>query len=310
MTWKIRIVLAGTVLLTAPGLLWAATVNVGVGPGLTFTPNSVTVAPGDTVQWNFAFGFPHTTTSDRTTGAEAWNSGIRSSGSFSHTFTTAGDWPYYCTLHSLPAFLGGTSMNGVVHVAAPPTLTNLNPSSGSTAGGTTVTLTGTNFTAGCAVDFGGAAGTSVTVPNATTITTATPAHAAGPVTVTVNCPAGSASLLNAFTFNAAPSITSVTPASALPGTTVTITGTAFQNGATVTFRGVASPTVTFVDATTLQAVVPNLTPGAATVVVTNPDTLSASFTGFAVTSLAIPMMSHELLLLLVLVLALAARRHL
>lgn len=307
MTWKIRF-LSGLVLLAAPVLAVAATVNVTVGPGLTFTPNSVTVAPGDTVQWNFAFGFPHTTTSDRTTAAEVWNSGIRSSGSFSHTFTTAGDWPYFCSLHSLPAFLGGTSMNGVVHVAAPPTLTNVNPSSGSTAGGTAVTLTGTNFAAGCTADFGGAAGTGVAVPNATTITTTTPAHAAGPVTVTVNCAAGSASLPNAFTFNAAPAITSVTPASALPGTTVTITGAAFQNGATVTFRGVASATVTFVNATTLQAVVPNLTPGVATVVVTNPDTLSASFTGFAVTSLAVPMMSPELLLLLVLVLAFAAAR--
>ncbi|HSP16390.1 MAG TPA: IPT/TIG domain-containing protein [Thermoanaerobaculia bacterium] len=295
-------------LLLIPTLAAGATVNVAIGPGLTFTPSSVVVAPGDTVQWNFAFGFAHTTTSDRTTGAEVWDSGIRTSGSFSHTFTTAGDWPYYCSLHSSPAFLGGTFMNGVVHVAAPPTLTNVNPSTGSTAGGTAVTLTGTNFVAGCTVDFGGAAATSVNVSNATAITATTPGHAAGPVTVTVNCTAGSGSLLNGFTFNSAPSITSVTPSSALPGTTVTITGSGFQNGATVTFRGAASPTVTFVNATTLQALVPNLTPGAATVAVTNPDALSGSFAGFSVTSLAIPLLSRAMLLLLIAALGIAAVR--
>ena len=30
--------------------------------------------------------------------------------------TAAGDWPYYCAIHSFP---GGTAMNGVVHVTAP-----------------------------------------------------------------------------------------------------------------------------------------------------------------------------------------------
>lgn len=283
-----------------------ATTTVAVGPAFAFTPSSVTVAPGDTVQWNF-FGF-HTTTSDTSTGPEVWDSGIMGSGSFSHTFTTVGDWPYYCFLHSTP---GGTSMNGVVHVVAPvlpPTLTSVTPASGSTAGGTAVTLTGTNFDASCTVNFGGAAGTAVTVPNATTITANTPPHAAGVVNVGVTCTGGTATLTNAFTFNTAPAITSVSPLTALPGTTVTITGTGFQSGATVTFAGVASPTVTFVSATTLLAVVPNLPVGPAAIVVTNPDTLSASFSGFAVTSLAVPALSWPILLLLGGLLALAGVR--
>src|SRR5713226_9323838 len=132
---------------------FGATVHVRVGPGLSFTPSIVTVAPGDTVSWDFAA--LHTTTSDRPTGAEVWDSGVQSTGSFTHTFNTIGNWPYYCRVHSFP---GGTFMNGVITVSAPPTLTSVVPSSGSTAGGTNVTLTGTNFSTGFTVDFGGSAG--------------------------------------------------------------------------------------------------------------------------------------------------------
>src|SRR5438093_7988901 len=93
---------------------FCVTVDVTVGPGLNFTPPSVTIAQGDTVRWVWQ-GALHSSTSDATTGPEVWNSGLLSTGTFSHTFNTVGDWPYYCTLHSFP---GGTAMNGVVHVTA------------------------------------------------------------------------------------------------------------------------------------------------------------------------------------------------
>ena len=82
-----------------------------VGPGLAFSPATVTVAPGETVTWDFQ-GL-HTSTSDAMTGPEVWDSGVRSSGTFSHTFQTPGMYPYYCAVHSFP---GGTMMNGVVQV--------------------------------------------------------------------------------------------------------------------------------------------------------------------------------------------------
>jgi plastocyanin len=96
------------------------TVEVGQF-GNSFTSSVVDVSPGETVTWNFHA--THTTTSDATTGPEVWDSGILSTGSFSHTFTTPGSYPYYCALHSQP---GGTAMNGVVNVvggAATPTPT-------------------------------------------------------------------------------------------------------------------------------------------------------------------------------------------
>jgi len=289
------------VALVMPSLLFAATVNVSVGPGFSFSPPTVTVAPGDTVRWNFLA--THTTTSDLQTGPEVWDSGVMSSGFFTHTFNTPGNYPYYCFLHSSP---GGTFMNGVVQVAAPPTLTGVNPVTGSIAGGTSVTLTGTNFLGPCTVDFGGAAGTAVAVLSSTTITVTTPAHAAGPVTVTVNCGGGGASLPGGFTFNNAPTITSFNPASGLPGTTVTITGTGFQSGATVSFGSVAGTNVTFLSATTLRADVPNMPAGPVSITVTNPDTLSATASGFLVLAPAIPLMSPGMLVLMAMAIGIVA----
>lgn len=275
-----------------------ATVAVTVGPGLTFTPATVTIAPGDTVSWNWAGGF-HTTTSDASTGAEVWDSGFMAAGSFSHTFTTAGNWPYYCAIHSFP---GGTFMNGVVQVvSAAPTLVSVVPAAGPPAGGTPVTLTGTNFGAGCTVTFGSTLATGVSIATATTINATTPAHAAGAVSVSVTCPSGTATLPNAFTFASSPSITAVQPPSGPAGATVTISGAGFQNGATVRF-GTAPAAVTFVDAATLRAVVPAIATGPVTITVTNPDTQSATFTGFAVVTV-IPMLSPGMLLLLLSALA-------
>ena len=86
--------------------------TVQVGPGTAFSPSTVTVAPGEAVIWNFqAF---HTSTSDSSSGPEVWDSGLLSTGTFSHTFTTPGSYPYYCQVHSVP---GGTIMNGVVMVS-------------------------------------------------------------------------------------------------------------------------------------------------------------------------------------------------
>jgi len=61
-----------------------------------FSPNLKNISVGDTVTWNWA-GKHHTTTG---TGSESWDSGIKTSGSFSHTFNSPGTFTYVCTLHS------------------------------------------------------------------------------------------------------------------------------------------------------------------------------------------------------------------
>jgi plastocyanin len=109
--------------LALAGLLYAACASgdqtVTVGPGLSFSPPSVSVAPGEKVTWIWAAG-PHSSTSDATTGPDVWDSGVLLTGSFDHVFTTPGTHPYYCSVHSFP---GGTAMNGVVEVRAPATST-------------------------------------------------------------------------------------------------------------------------------------------------------------------------------------------
>ncbi|HEX8151471.1 MAG TPA: IPT/TIG domain-containing protein, partial [Thermoanaerobaculia bacterium] len=91
----------------------------------------------------------------------------------------------------------------VAITAAPPTVTigSIAPGTGSSLGGTAVTLTGTGFAAGATVSFGGSAATNVVVVSATQITAKTPAHAAGAVNVTVtNTNASTATLTNGYTY--------------------------------------------------------------------------------------------------------------
>ncbi|MFT3809277.1 MAG: putative Ig domain-containing protein [Micropepsaceae bacterium] len=82
---------------------------------------------------------------------------------------------------------------------AVPTISSVAPTSGTTAGGQTVTIFGTNFQNVTGVTFGGAAA-SFSPVNATTVTVTTPAHAAGPVDVVVTTPGGAATLTNAYTY--------------------------------------------------------------------------------------------------------------
>ena len=72
-----------------------------------------------------------------------------------------------------------------------PTVTSVTPSTGPSAGGNTVTITGTGFTGATSVTFGGVAATSFTVVNDTTITSVVPSGSAGAVSVIVTTAVGS-----------------------------------------------------------------------------------------------------------------------
>jgi hypothetical protein len=72
-----------------------------------------------------------------------------------------------------------------------PLVTSISPTSGSTAGGTAVTITGTNLLNTSAVIFGGTPAASFTVNSSTSITATTAAHAAGSASITVTTPGGS-----------------------------------------------------------------------------------------------------------------------
>ena len=152
-----------------------------------------------------------------------------------------------------------------------PTLTSISPASGSTAGGTSVTISGTGFTGATAVTFGGTAAT-FTVKSATQITATTPAHAAGTVNVVVTTPGGTATGTNKYTYvTSGPTLTSISPASGSTagGTSVTISGTGFTGATAVTFGGTAA-TFTVKSATQITATTPAHAAGTVNVVVTTP----------------------------------------
>ncbi len=72
-----------------------------------------------------------------------------------------------------------------------PTVTGISPDAGPTSGGTSVTVTGTNFAGADAVDFGATPATGFTVNSATSLTATAPAGTTGTVDVTVRTPGGS-----------------------------------------------------------------------------------------------------------------------
>ena len=210
---------------------------------------------------------------------------VSTTGSYSATapLSPSGYWVMQMATFKAAGSGGGTSA---------PTVSSVSPTSGSTNGGTGVTITGTNFAAGATVTFGGTAATNVSFVSSTSITATTPAHAAGAVSVVVTNTGGqSGTLSSGFTYTApAPTVSSVSPNSGSTngGTAVTITGTNFAAGASVTFGGTAATNVSVASSTSITATTPAHAAGAVNVVVTNSGgqsgTLSSGFTYTSSTS--------------------------
>ena len=84
-----------------------------------------------------------------------------------------------------------------------PTITSITPSSGPTAGGTTVTISGSNFVSGASVLFGGTSATNVNVVSSSSISANSPPKSAGPVDIVVTNPDQlSGTLPGGFTYTA------------------------------------------------------------------------------------------------------------
>lgn len=89
-------------------------------------------------------------------------------------------------------------------------VTSVQPTSGSSFGGTVVTVTGAGFSAGASVTIGGVAATNVLVNGPTSLSATTAPRAAGAADVTVDQGGRQASLQTAFTF-VAPTVGPNTP---------------------------------------------------------------------------------------------------
>ena len=113
--------LAGSAALLAPvlaGTSVAAEQTVQANGQNQFTPADVTVAPGDTVTWQYAGGFGHTVTST----SPNWNKSTplgppSATLQTSHLFDRPGTYTYVCTTHESVGMRGTVVVQGP---AAPP----------------------------------------------------------------------------------------------------------------------------------------------------------------------------------------------
>lgn len=183
-------------------------------------------------------------------------------------------------------------------LCTPPTVTTVAPASGTAAGGTSLTITGTDLTNATAVTIGGLAATSFSVASRTSITATSPAHDVGVVAVAVTTPAGTGTLDASYTYTAVPAapagggggapapaaaaatssagaadwaITQMRPAFGpiSGGTHLTILGYGFNGAKSVTIGGTAVG-FRYVDSSTIEVVTPPGELGFQTVIITLP----------------------------------------
>ncbi|WP_196398880.1 IPT/TIG domain-containing protein, partial [Legionella saoudiensis] len=265
---------------------------VAVTPGISgVTPNTGPVAGGTSITISGSGFTP--TTSVTVGGIAATSITINSASSLTATTPAYVSGPLAANVAISNEVGSATLTGGFTYQASSPTLVSITPNQGSIAGGTSVTVVGTNFTPTTTLTLGGVAATNVTVLNATTLTATTPAYVSGSLVknVVVTNSAGSATLSGGFTYTAiAPSLTSLSPTTGpVSGNTViTLSGSGFTPGTTVTVGGIAATNVTVVNASTITASTPAYVSGLLTVdVVVNNGVGSATLAGgFTYTAVA------------------------
>jgi hypothetical protein len=117
--------------------------------------------------------------------------------------------------------------------APPPTVSSVNPNSGPGAGGTSVTITGSNFTGATAVRFGANPATKFTVDSGTQITATSP-PGSGKVDITVTTPSGTSAT------NPSDQFAYITPPPATTGAPAAEGTTSAGFSGTVTPEGLAT----------------------------------------------------------------------
>lgn len=160
-----------------------------------------------------------------------------------------------------------------------PVVTGLTVGYGSPSGKTQVGITGSGFTPGSAVSFGGVSATGVTYLSPTELTAIAPAHAAATVSVNVTTGGGTSanSAADRYSYAPQPTVTTISPKSgpARGGTTVTITGSGFTGVRTVAFGSVPAASFRVLSATRITAVAPAGQLGAVSLTVGSPGGVSA-----------------------------------
>lgn len=272
--------LLGASLLSGCGL----TGSSSSGPGLTITTSAlpaatISVSYSGTLQ---ASGGKAPYSWSVTGGTLPDGLSLASAGEISGTPTQKGNFTFQTQVKDSSGHSSSTNFSLQV-TGPPPGISSVSPETGSTSGGTSVTISGKNLQSGATVTFGGIAGTSVDVTSSSQMTAVTPAHAAGSVDVVVTNPSGkSATLAGGFGYgSAAPSVSGISPNTGptTGGTAVKISGANFLAGAIVLFAGIQATSVAVTAPTQIEAVSPAGQAGSVDVTVKNPDGQTATLSG-------------------------------
>ena len=261
MTYSWKIVSKTMALLTATGPTWTFTTGgtapttgaavTGINPssgsqtgGTRVTISGTNFEQGATVSFDFATASQVTVVNSTTITAVTPP----------HTATSAN------VIIINPDGTSGSLAGGFVYtpvaVSTSPRVNVIVPSTGPPAGGTAVTISGSNFVSGTTVTIGGVAAT-ITGHTTVSIQATTPPGIVGSsVDVVVTTPNGSTTLPAAFNYvnpPDPPSTRAISPTSgsANGGTAIVISGTGFRYGAVVSFGGPPPPVGTGVEATSM-----------------------------------------------------------
>ena len=172
-----------------------ANTSVSSGPASTNSGNELIIGAGITSGGFSKAGSSFASEVITRDGDIAENELVSSKGSYAAT-ASLGNWGTQNWVMQMVALRAGLATTG----GPAPTIASVLPKSGSSNGGTAVTITGSNFTSGATVTFGGVPANKVKIVNSTSITATTPAHAAATVNVAVTESQGTSNSSNGFTF--------------------------------------------------------------------------------------------------------------
>ena len=222
-----------TVLSTAPTITSFVPISGPVGTTVVITGTNLTGATGVTFRRTAATSFEVNSATQITA--------VVPVGATSGTISV-----------TTPNGTAASATSFTVTAAGSPTITSFSPTSGRI--GSSVVITGTNFTGTTSVEFNAVAA-DFTVNSSTRITAVVPADATtGPITATN--PNGTGTSATDFTVIGAPTITSFDPTSGTEGTPVTITGTDFTGATEVDFLETPATSFTVDSATQITTAVP------------------------------------------------------
>ena len=273
-------------------------INVAYADNLPVAP-TVTTAAVTSITSNSAAGGGNVTSPGSTTltaTGVCWSTSPNPTTADSHTSdgTTTGEYTSSITgltpnttYHVRAYASNSNNMTGYgsdlifITSTASPSVASFSPTFGGT--GTSVTVTGSNFTGATAVNFGGTPASSFTVGSSTQITAVVGSGSTGKVTVTT--PGGTATSTSNFTFYSSPTTPTFSPSAGGTGTSVTITGNNFTGATAVNFGGTPASSFTVDSSNQITAVVGNGSTGKVTV--TTPGGTATSTGDFTYTTVTV-----------------------